>query len=257
MKSTDHAQTAAASEINAAYYNELTGGKADYWKYMAAPRFRVERVVSLLKQWRPSEIADLGCGGGQLLAEIREAVPQATLTGIDISDAQIAANRGVLPGIDWHVANLESDAWAAEHLQGKFDAIVCTELIEHLERPERFLENALTLCRHGGKLIISTQSGKIRDTELRVGHVQHFSVEKMTGYLQAAGWSPVRVWNCGFPFHDLSKWYANLNPDKSMDQFAGASYGVVQRGICFALRVAFKLNSSSRGAQLFAVASRP
>ena len=72
-----------------------------------------------------------------------------------------------------------------------------------------------------------------------------------------AGWEPLRIWNAGFPFHDLSKWWANVNPDKSMAQFSGQAYGVYQNFVCLALRFAFLFNSGSHGAQLFAVAGKP
>ena len=74
--------------------------------------------------------------------------------------------------------------------------------------------------------------------------------------LADAGWTPLRVWNCGFPFHDLSKWYANRDPDASMREFADRPYGVREDLICYALRAAFRVNSRSHGAQLFAVAQR-
>lgn len=42
-----------------------------------------------------------------------------------------------------------------------------------------------------------------------------------------------------------------------MAEFGDRAYGLKQNAICAALRVAFKLNSRSRGAQLFAIARRP
>ena len=96
----------------------------------------------------------------------------------------------------------------------------------------------------------------MRETERRVGHVRHFSRDDMLSLLSAAGFCPVRVWNCGFPFHDLSKWYANRDPDRSMARFGDRPYGVWETTIAALLRVAFTLNSRRRGAQLFALARR-
>ena len=64
----------------------------------------------------------------------------------------------------------------------------------------------------------------------------------------------MRIWNTGFPFHDLSKWYANRDPDRSLEQFGERAYGMRENVICWALRQAFRFNSRRRGAQLFAVA---
>ncbi|HNI61811.1 MAG TPA: hypothetical protein PKW11_17855, partial [Pseudomonadota bacterium] len=104
--------------------------------------------------------------------------------------------------------------------------------------------------------LLSTQSGKVRETERRIGHQRHFTVAEMSALLDRAGWQPIRVYNCGFPFHDLSKWYANRDPDASMQQFAGGKYGLREDVLCFLLRLAFRFNSRSHGAQLFAVARK-
>jgi hypothetical protein len=89
-----------------------------------------------------------------------------------------------------------------------------------------------------------------------VGHLQHFTATGMRQLLSDAGWSPERVWNCGFPFHDLSKWYANRNPDATMRRFGDERYGLREDLVCWALRTAFRTNSDRRGAQLFAVARK-
>jgi len=106
------------------------------------------------------------------------------------------------------------------------------------------------------RIAVSTQSGRIGETERRVGHVRHFTSDEMARVLRDAGWRPVRVWNAGFPFHDLSKWYANRDPDASMRRFGERSYSWQEDLVCLGLRLAFQLNSSRRGAQLFAVGRR-
>jgi hypothetical protein len=59
------------------------------------------------------------------------------------------------------------------------------------------------------------------------------------------------------PSHDLSKWYANLDPDRSMRQFGEKAYGPVERAVCLLLRGLFRLNSRTRGAQLVAMPRKP
>lgn len=245
-----------ATRINRAYYEELSEGRDDYWRKMAAPRHRVATFLDNLSRLRPASVVDLGCGKGLLLAEIARQLGDIELVGIDLSAPQIEANRDAMPGIDWHAADLVDDALPRE-LGDRFEAVVASEIIEHVEDPERFLANALALARPGGELLLSTQSGQVRETEKRVGHIRHFSRSEMRSLLEASGWQPLRVWNTGYPFHDLSKWYANRDPDKSMSQFGERAYGWRENLVCWGLRLAFKLNSAERGAQLFAVARRP
>jgi SAM-dependent methyltransferase len=242
----------AGLETNTAFYGELRPGVEDYWRKMAAPRFRVATVLRELEKERPRSIVDLGCGNGALCEEIHGRFPDAEIAGVDLSGPQIEANAKRLPWGKWMVADL--GAAAPPRLERTFDAVVSSEVVEHVDDPMAFLRNARTLAHRGAMLVLSTQSGKVQETERRVGHLRHFTVDEMRALLAAAGWRPERVWNAGFPFHDLSKWYANRDPDASMASFADRPYGPKENAICAALRFAFRFNSSRRGAQLFAVA---
>ncbi|HSP14808.1 MAG TPA: class I SAM-dependent methyltransferase [Thermoanaerobaculia bacterium] len=231
----------------------MTAGRADYWRYMPAPRFRAHVIANILQKEHPGSVVDLGCGDGMLLAEIREAVADAELAGIDLSPGQIEQNRKTMPDVEWFVGNLESDELA---LPRGFEALASSEVIEHLTHPANFLRTAYRLASDGALLVLSTQSGPIGETELQVGHLRHFTKEEMTALLEDAGWQPVRVWNTGFPFQDLSKWAANLSPNTMMEHFGVKPYGRMQKIVAAVLRLLFLLNSRSRGAQLFAVARK-
>jgi SAM-dependent methyltransferase len=171
-----------------------------------------------------------------------------------MSRPQIEANRLQDPGIRWEAMDLDREDTAGNELAGRFDIVLATEVIEHLENPAHFLRQALRLSVSGGRLILSTQSGRIGETEKRVGHRRHFSAEDMERLLAETGWTPRRVWNEGFPFHDWSKRAANLFPDAAMREFSDKPYGWAKRSLCLLLRSAFQLNSLRQGAQLFAVA---
>jgi SAM-dependent methyltransferase len=238
---------------NRAYYQDEQPGREDYWRKMAAPRFRVRTLLSQLQKLGPRRVVDLGCGNGRLLAEVGKAFPRAERAGFDLSSRQVEVNRRAHPECDWVVANLEDALPPSEH-DGRYDALLATEIVEHLDRPERFVANARQLAAPGGHLILTTQSGPVRETERRVGHRRHYEATDMRRLLASAGWQPVRVWNAGFPFHDLSKWYANLDPDGSMTRFSDTAYGLREDLICLALRASFRLNSRRRGAQLFIIA---
>ncbi|HYI11915.1 MAG TPA: class I SAM-dependent methyltransferase [Thermoanaerobaculia bacterium] len=240
------------AEINLAHYGEPAAGRSDYWRLMAAPRFRTATILRSLAEENPSRILDIGCGDGTLLSEIHERMPAAQLAGLDLSPGQIAENRLLRPTIEWI-------AGPAETLQetvpaGRYNAVVASELIEHLADPEGFLRNVRSIIAPGGLLVLSTQSGRVGETERRVGHLRHFTSEEMKRFLVAAGWQPVRVWNAGFPFQDLSKYLANLAPDYSMHHFGERPYGLKERLASLILRILFRFNSQRRGAQLFAIA---
>jgi SAM-dependent methyltransferase len=246
-----------ASDLNRDFYDRALPGRDDYWQKMAAPRARVRELLAILERVRPAAVVDLGSGGGQLLSEIESRHPGIELAGVDISAAQLAENARRLPRIAWHNLDLDRDVAhdVPVEMRQRFDVVIACEIIEHVDHPDVFLRNARALARRGtGRLVLSTQSGPVRETERRVGHRRHWSRGEMESLLVSAGWRPERVWNAGFPFHDLSKWYANLNPTGSMDRFGSKPYGLREDLVCFALRGAFRFNSGRRGAQLFAVA---
>ena len=246
-----------AGSINLDFYDEDSAGREDYWRLMAAPRFRVATLLRLIAHTGTRSLVDLGCGGGQLLAEVAERFAGVALAGVDLSPRLVELNRASHPDVEWHTADLDRPLPAAGGLAGRFETVVASEVVEHVDDPATFLTNAAALARPGATLLLSTQSGPLRETERRVGHVRHFSRREMSKLLERAGWQPVRVWNTGFPFHDLSKWYANRDPDASMGRFGDGAYGRRERFVCAALRFAFCFNSRRRGAQLFAVARRP
>ncbi len=243
-------------DLNASYYSVVKKGRCDYWRYMAAPRGRVATTLSILAGSPPESIVDLGCGDGSLLLKVAPTVPNAKLAGIDRSSAQIEVNRKDYPAISWHAMDLDSTEPPADGMHELFDAVISLEVIEHVARPASLLSHAFSLARPGGRLLLSTQSGPVRETEKRVGHRRHFSAAQMDDLLKSVGWRPVRVWNSGWPFHDLSKWMANLSPDRSMRQFGEDSYTRGQKILCAFLRGLYKMNSTRRGAQLFALAEK-
>ncbi|MCS6912905.1 MAG: methyltransferase domain-containing protein [Myxococcales bacterium] len=248
--------SSAPEEINRFYYERVAPGVHDYWRKMAAPRFRVATLLRLVDEAPPRQLCDLGCGGGQFLLQVQARYPGALLCGVDLSQAQIELNRRLHPDIRWVCLDLDQEAELPHDLQGACDTVVAMELIEHLAHPEALLRIALRLARPAGRLLLSTQSGPVRETERRVGHRRHFTAREMHNLLIQTGWRPVRVWNCGFPFHDLSKWYANRNPQAMLRRFGEGPYGLREDLICLVLRLLFRLNSRRRGAQLFAVAER-
>ncbi|MFA4874186.1 MAG: class I SAM-dependent methyltransferase [bacterium] len=251
---TERCKESQARAVNLEYYLRQCPGRTDYWRKMAAPRFRMATFLKLLAELGPESLVDLGCGSGELLDEIRKKNPAMHLCGIDLSPMLIDANSMRGPSTSWHSIDLDCEQEFPPELLHRFDAVMASEIIEHLDHPLIFLQNARALARPGGRLFLSTQSGRMWETERRVGHRRHYSAVEMQALLIEAGWKPLRVWNSGFPFHDLSKRFANADPDATMKRFSEEAYGPLENFTCFLLRLAFRLNSSKSGAQLFAVA---
>ncbi len=90
-------------------------------------------------------LLDIGCG-----AQIyRELLPKAvTYRGIDTADAKARFGYSV-PDTDY----FEGDDWPVH--PGTFDAVLCTEVLEHILDPAAFLARAQSCLRPGGRLILT------------------------------------------------------------------------------------------------------
>ena len=102
---------------------------------------------------RPA-LLDLGCGGGHLLAKLSERLPAAELVGLDYSLSAIAEARRVAPRAQLVVA----DALAAPFPDASFDAVLCTNLWEHVDSPIALARCMHRILKPGGQLILSTPS---------------------------------------------------------------------------------------------------
>lgn len=104
---------------------------------------------------RDAEVVDVGCGGG-LLSEAL-ALEGARVTALDLAPelvrvAQLHARESGAR-IDYRVQPVE--ALAAE-LPGRFDAVTCMEMLEHVPDPSAIVDACARLLKPGGLLFLST-----------------------------------------------------------------------------------------------------
>jgi len=105
------------------------------------------KVLAVAKSPAP-RILEVGCGNGSLLESILEINPKASVCGIDIKDLGLSAN----PRIDFHLGQIEE----VDLPDGSFDAIYCSNLIEHVVDPVGFIEHMRRLLRPGGGALVIT-----------------------------------------------------------------------------------------------------
>ena len=115
-----------------------------------AHRSRYQNGLSLIPRKEHLKVLDIGCGDGRFLNEVLKNEESAQLLGYDPY-----MDSALFPKIQISKEWSEVDDWMKQ--KGKFDVIVCFEVLEHLNptRQIEILEKAKMALKEGGVFIVS------------------------------------------------------------------------------------------------------
>jgi 2-polyprenyl-3-methyl-5-hydroxy-6-metoxy-1,4-benzoquinol methylase len=112
------------------------------------------RILQLLKKLNVQRVLDLGAGNGALCAELAGAGYQTVGVEYDKQGVEVAAsNHPGLPFYNYGVQDNPANLLARE---AAFDAVVSTEVVEHLFSPHLLPQYAHGVLKERGYLIITT-----------------------------------------------------------------------------------------------------
>lgn len=149
----------------------------------------LDAVSDLYLRQRPRRVLEVGCGEGHLAQYLvsRSHVPEV-FHACDLSLAHLA------DGLDSRLAFSEASIYELPFDRQSFDLVICCEVLEHLEFPERGLAE---ICRvTSDAVIVSTPReplwrllnllrGKyVAALGNTPGHVQHFSQRRLVVLLE-------------------------------------------------------------------------
>ncbi len=182
-----------------------------YWRQDEAPPqgdpTTVERMAglqctlsSLLGTRSPESfrVLDAGCGDGEFLTFLRALGYR--VSGIDVSVAAVEKARERCPGADLQVASLEERLPFAD---AAFDAVWCTEVLEHLFDVHAMLAECNRVLKNPGALLLTTPyHGLVKNLAItlvgfdrhfnpELSHIRFFTRTTLGGCLGRAGFTPI------------------------------------------------------------------
>ena len=99
---------------------------------------------------------EVPAGTGIFLAEFAQRNPGWHATGADISESSVAYAREVIRLYGVSAVTIEKRDIFDVTTVHSYDRIICGELLEHLEKPERLLERLAELLAPHGKIFLTT-----------------------------------------------------------------------------------------------------
>ncbi len=105
-----------------------------------------------------AQVADIGCGVGDLLTEVVRRRPGVQVTGLDFSEKAVEGARAVLPQGSFQRFTIER---SLPYADASFDVVLCTDVLEHLEHPRTIAGELVRICRPGGLVAIVVPDGDV------------------------------------------------------------------------------------------------
>jgi SAM-dependent methyltransferase len=175
---------------------ELYGPRHDYRESLVLRR--------LLRALPGPRVLNAGAGAGSLTFKMIDAGFQ--VTSVDASapfcDWVRAGlqERGVAEGNPVICSELGSGTLTLE--PGSFDAVVCAEVLEHLDDDAAALAELAAALKPGGLLLVTVPANPYRYdwTDRWAGHRRRYTVEQLRLRIERAGFRDVEVKGWGFPF---------------------------------------------------------
>ena len=138
-------------ELNAREWWHETGRFRPLY-HLNAPRFTY--FDHLLPDWNDLSVLDVGCGGGYTCEFL--AKRNLKMHGLDLSHSSIkeASLHAQAQGLKIHYT--QGDACALPFPDSHFDVVVCVDVFEHVESPQKAISEIARVLKPGGHLLYDT-----------------------------------------------------------------------------------------------------
>lgn len=159
-------------------------------RIISEKNFTYRNTIKILKPLvknKTLKILDYGCGVGTLdffLAKMGHSV-----MGVDISPKAISICKKSAKAIG---VNTNTKFKIVNSISGKFDLVICSEVLEHLKNDYSTVQKLSKLLKKNGKIVISVPSTNAplfkihlaKYFDAKVGHLRRYSVNSLSDLIE-------------------------------------------------------------------------
>jgi 2-polyprenyl-3-methyl-5-hydroxy-6-metoxy-1,4-benzoquinol methylase len=151
----------------------------------------------------PSHILDIGSGQGEMALWLSRKYPQASFVGLELSLSGVEFSKRAMPAGRFLQRDLTTQESPPAELKAWADTAVCSEVIEHLDRPVTLLRNAVSYCQPGCRIVVTVPGGPMSAFDHHIGHRTHYTPDALRCVLRSAGLEVLAIGGAGFPLFNL------------------------------------------------------
>lgn len=136
-------------------------------------------------------IVDVGCGSGSKLVALH---PHFDVIGLDLPGPNLELCRARYPFVEWLEHDVESNhPFPVPDVVLRRSVVVCSDVVEHLRRPEVLLEKLRTTLGVSRSVVLSTPERELTWGADHVGpppnpcHVREWSIDELAAFLEDQG----------------------------------------------------------------------
>lgn len=145
----------SVNSIMEPYMNGLLVSQFVWTNHTQANEMFVSQFLPLISDKK--NLMEVGPGHGMFLSMAALEAPNADLHAWDISDTSLKATVNTLKqlGITKHIETKACDLVASDFSKDCFDAIVCSEVLEHTDQPNKAIGNLTDALKQDGKMFLN------------------------------------------------------------------------------------------------------
>jgi 2-polyprenyl-3-methyl-5-hydroxy-6-metoxy-1,4-benzoquinol methylase len=172
--------------------------------------YLMPEILFRLKSLHARRVLDLGTGIGRLSGELFNASYE--VVGVEPDAQGLAIARQKYPSVHFYQFGVNDDPCQLLSQEAPFDAVVSTEVVEHLYSPHQLPIYAARVLKKGGHLIVTTPyHGYLKNIGIALlnkwdshhaslrhgGHIKFWSRATLTTLLEKNGFSVVSFGGVG------------------------------------------------------------